>query len=1028
MFATPLKHPGIHLPSQVSSQRSNMPIDAVFFDNVPSDTLTPVKDLVKYQNSLKLNDHKNNESLEMITVSNKSILQSTMLAEVAASNRYLDISAIKPKMNGLKNNTIYESPGKIFQRMKEKVLRDKQEQTSRNSSFLEPPKNENKGLLAPNRAERRLLQHTYLCEEKENSRPFQSNNGSLREVPLESSYSLSFKQKTPYQQEKKTPLHNLTYELPIVNQEGEIVSTAGVSNKRLTRTQLAKHSPHSRESTANSTKSTQGTFTLESIQSACEKSHYTDTLMESTTRSTNCVPSEVLLSDSEITTEGTSQEEIKDQNEKTVSRKTSVLEDTCKIVLASPRLNVTIPRRSKRNTSKLSPQSVFQTIATEVKKNKVIHLQEWMIKVINDNTAICVEGKLVDMTNIYWHSNVIVERIKYNELRTSSGNIYILKGLIDKIAMKEAGYPYYLTRKFMFGFPKNWKEYIDNFLEQLRNDEKNRKKARQKQKTTGCVLNLRKSMKNKNANENQTDVFQKASTTCNIDCDNLERTEVSNVPIDILTSRELSSSDNERKHMTVNPKEPYILLTPLKTKKVIEQRCRKYNLSCNSIKAATLKYKEESESDLSEAVSNTFEYNVDDKHKNKEDGSECDLLTIKQKIKMPNSNSEQMLSYDFKENTRLTSKLKKIENQVGVASGNLGSSSDLSSQESDTEKEIRRKARNTKETIAHLRKNTIGYTMVTSESEAEESETEFLIKQRKPRSSAKRTLPKCGVRNVFSSTEAMGSDRTNRHSLQSSPGLVQDEEWSKEELQKLHCAFASLPKHKPGFWSGVAMVVGSRSAKECQKKYMEEPQRKRSQKNTTKKKQANPKGQHGERDPPNKKQTFKITAKVGTLKRKQQMRDFLDQMPKDDHDDFFSTTPRQKQRVLLPRFQGSQDGDDILPDMDRNPATPAASLTGPLAKTPQCQHISPGMLASISREDCDKYVFRIQKSHRSNGGIVWGNVKKKTVETDNSPPTPRKALLNKDLEDSGIGKLFMNNMESLDEEEKDYYFSNSDSG
>lgn len=43
------------------------------------------------------------------------------------------------------------------------------------------------------------------------------------------------------------------------------------------------------------------------------------------------------------------------------------------------------------------------------------------------------------MTDVYWHSNVIVERIKHNELRTLSGNIYILKGLIDRISMKEAG-------------------------------------------------------------------------------------------------------------------------------------------------------------------------------------------------------------------------------------------------------------------------------------------------------------------------------------------------------------------------------------------------------------------------------------------------------------------------------------------------------------------------------------------------------------------------------------------------------------
>lgn len=44
-----------------------------------------------------------------------------------------------------------------------------------------------------------------------------------------------------------------------------------------------------------------------------------------------------------------------------------------------------------------------------------------------------------DVTNIYWHSNAIIERIEYNKLKTLSGNIYILKGMIDLVSMKEAG-------------------------------------------------------------------------------------------------------------------------------------------------------------------------------------------------------------------------------------------------------------------------------------------------------------------------------------------------------------------------------------------------------------------------------------------------------------------------------------------------------------------------------------------------------------------------------------------------------------
>lgn len=150
---------------------------AIFFDSIPSGTLTPVKDLVKYQiSSLKLNNHKKSQFVEMAVFNNKNVLQSTLLAEATTSNSSLDISAIKPNKDEFKNKESYESPGKIFQRMKEKVLRNKQEQASRNS-FLEPTQNES---FAPNGAEERILQHTYLCEEKENNRSFQPENRSLR--------------------------------------------------------------------------------------------------------------------------------------------------------------------------------------------------------------------------------------------------------------------------------------------------------------------------------------------------------------------------------------------------------------------------------------------------------------------------------------------------------------------------------------------------------------------------------------------------------------------------------------------------------------------------------------------------------------------------------------------------------------------------------------------------------------------------------------------------------------------------------
>ncbi|XP_036903098.1 mis18-binding protein 1 [Sturnira hondurensis] len=1156
MITTPLKRPGIHLPSETSSQRENMPIHAVFFDSIPPGTLTPIKDLLKYQNSfLKLNDHKENQFLDMPISKDKNVFQSTMIAGPSTSNSFLDISIIKPNKDVLKNKANYESPVKVFQRMKEKVLRNKQEQASRNSNSLEPPKSESNKIFTLNGAEKRVLQHTYLCEQKETNKSLHLENSPLKvtnsnttqllsskkisdsaqEVPLEPSNNilLPVKPVIQCQQAKKAPLHNLTYELPILNQEHENISAAQVSNRVLTRSQLGK-AILSKENTVATTKYKKNTFVVEGMDSAFEKSQ--NTTVE--TLNTNCVSirngCQLMVSDSNVTTKGTSQPEIKKGNEKTVPRESALpgsINNTCEIVLATPGVNVTIPRRSKRYASRLPLPNVCQTTTDGVENRKVIQLQEWMIKIINNNTAICVEGKLIDITNIYWHSNAIIERIEQNKLRTLSGNIYILKGMIDQISMKEAGYPNYLIRKFMFGFPENWKEHIDNFLEQLRACEKKRREATQKQKNGRFVPDLGKSVKN-DAEENRTCVLQRTSRIYDLDCKHLElknnkhskspvttelnvcqnyhqnksalmfprhqidntvqngeeynlsnqeliekkeckklsskkikncertkeeitknqkqeQTEESNVPIDIITSRESPFSDKERKYMTANQKKAYVIITPLKSKNVIEQKCMKYNVTPATIKAVTdfivPKLQKESESDLSETTrpisrprktsKKAFDCGAGHEIGNNEDSIERDILTVNQKV-IPSSNKKEMVTFDSKKNTTLLPKLKKIEKQVTMPF-NKHQSSDLSAFKSETEKKVGTKAggvkeikaRDTKETVFHQRKsrrNTTGKIPVISATEG--SENEFHIKTKQARCSTKKNHQKSGIRSELPTMDTMSSEMKSS-SLECLPGLVQNEEWNEKEIQKLHCAYASLPKQKPGFWSDVAMAVGSWSAEECQRKYLEDSQGNGSQTHVTKKKPVNTKSKtYGKRkrDDVDQEQTVKITAKVGTLKRKQQMRDFLEQLPKDDHDDFFSTTPLKNQRVLLPNFQYSQEEEDILPNMDRNPTTPS-SVIFPLAKTPQCQHVSPGMLAPINRNDCDKYVFHMQKKHKSKGGIIWGNIKKKTVKSDFSPPTSRRKNPFNKGENSNIGKLFTNAMESLDEEEKDYYFSNSDS-
>ncbi|XP_028677536.2 mis18-binding protein 1 isoform X2 [Erpetoichthys calabaricus] len=118
--------------------------------------------------------------------------------------------------------------------------------------------------------------------------------------------------------------------------------------------------------------------------------------------------------------------------------------------------------------------------------------------------------------------------------------------------------------------------------------------------------------------------------------------------------------------------------------------------------------------------------------------------------------------------------------------------------------------------------------------------------------------------------------------------MVNEMPWVKEELQRLHLAVASIPKRKKDYWVDVSMAVGTRSATECQKKYMEVHQTSRNI-NSKKKKLME------QRAPA--KVPLKIDAKVGTLKRKRQMRQFLEQISKDEHDDIFSASPLGNRKV-----------------------------------------------------------------------------------------------------------------------------------
>lgn len=283
-----------------------------------------------------------------------------------------------------------------------------------------------------------------------------------------------------------------------------------------------------------------------------------------------------------------------------------------------------------------------------------------------------------------------------------------------------------------------------------------------------------------------------------------EYTEESNISLDILISTEEHFSDKDKKDLTVDDKKACVMVTPLKSKKVIMKKCMKFNLSSDTMEAVVdfilPKPQKENESDLHETASsvcksktqNTFIYNGGHKHKDKKDGIQCDILTVDPKIQTSNTKKEYRISSDLGRTTMFLSKSKKIENQVALSFNSHQSPSDLSTKESETAKEIRRnikttRTRSSKQSQGHLRKSTTNTREISvlSESETEESETKYHIKQKKTRHSTKEIFEKSCSRNEFPITDRKGSDKTNKHFVARLPD-IHNEEWNAEELEKLH--------------------------------------------------------------------------------------------------------------------------------------------------------------------------------------------------------------------------------------------------
>ncbi|XP_067311280.1 mis18-binding protein 1 [Pseudorasbora parva] len=782
----------------------------------------------------------------------------------------------------------------------------------------------------------------------------------------------------------------------------------------------------------------------------------------------------------------------------------NLLEDP--LLLHSPR--VLIPRKQ---------MSVFQSkhqaavALDDETKVRGIHLKDWVLKLLNKD--IVVDGIRID-TMIPWHSSFIIERVSSNVLKTSSGRTYVLVGKMAK--HPNSSFPSWFLKKFLFGFPKMWKEYLDQFLSGHMGSQKS-------QKDDSCVKPPKG--RNQQASKNSTSKHPKiqgniTSPITPTDCIQPGSAKVSRsgrlikAPLEYWKGgRIVMDSD-----MNVTVHEDYstsLLSTPKKpvtpaTSQITEQRSfrpetlgrgkRNTSSSEDEVSVPMRRIKQRSKpqmnapSQSNQIKSTTLNKptraqkghpdvsdNFDSGHAVKQNSSRPQraslrkqqlrekettvgsgaVMTENTQVHAVNVNfllGDGGMSYDEQETgienySKTDRNRKSSQKQIQAEphsmahdNSSLRRSSRLSSKAQystdsnssitspDPPKRSRGKGSaeckrltkphkiETSVSTGHLEQNehcsrrpkkvlqrnlddvsdSINFPTDDDEEKRQLDKKATLLLKRTRQKKVKSELKMNGHQD---SSEDMPSEYSedeesavsnNRRSKKSETGKTNtrskrpqakngnpnepellDGKWTEKELQKLHEAVNSLPKHKSGYWAHVAYVVETRSAEECQEQYSaHQKTNKKPRKRASKKPAAT--------EEPGK-EIVEITAKAGTLKRRQQMRHFLDHMPKDDHDDVFTSSPMHNKQIKLPVFAANGDDEDF--SQLQNPQTPSSSISN-TAKTPQCLHISPGMMGSINKNNMDKYIFHLQKKQK---GPKRG---KNAAAMDKLTPTPaaKKAL------------------------------------
>ncbi|XP_029982639.1 mis18-binding protein 1 [Sphaeramia orbicularis] len=717
------------------------------------------------------------------------------------------------------------------------------------------------------------------------------------------------------------------------------------------------------------------------------------------------------------------------------------------LVLNSPR--VSIP---KKPDEMVKHNKWFQhaTFPTE----SVIYLKKWFLR--KGQRGLFVDG-IHGEENIPWNSNFIVERVSSSVLKTVSGRVYILVGKMN-LSMKSE-FPKWFLKKFARGFPPDWKTLYEMFLSKEKTKTKGESKSRPKKKTETSAINRsvqpsrQKPLKTPDSCNSSAVSNTKTSRSGRLIKPPLEYWKGGRVILDAqmnVTIHECYNTSICSPHITAtvttkSSKKPSQGILPWTESNepcdstgdtepsAVLRKVKPPPRKCNQIKG-NLEEKPSSPPEPSEEAvthQNNNPKNWSDRITRSRHKSQRTFYmdSASKKQSEPEKSSKQRSKKQTPDTDRTTMKSRRWAVLTESPTGSESTSPNLSADyDSSSKGKKRGKVLYRKKGANVLKKSQPSY-VSSSQSESSGNSGKEQRKKSQKRVTKNHTVPReaDNKRSKHTKTSAppqhlpkfTQSTKTQRGSKGNTNILQEEDEdkWTEDELMKLKEAVSYYPKHIGGYWARVAQMVGTRSAEECHNQQTSMGSLKTpTKKDKTKRKKAEPPKDPAAQHPI-------ISARVGTLKRKQQVRNFLESMPKENVDDAFSSAHMQGKRFEMPSMCPSEDHDFAMSDLE--PWTPMS--TGiPEAKTPQCLHISPGMMGSPSRTLDDKYVYQLQKRMKKKYFNVHAPAAKSLTPTPSVKRTMKRCG---NTENSFVvWEMFPDKEDALSEsgEEEDFYFSNDD--